>query len=46
MGHKNKFIPERLYEEVIIGKVTGIVVVEHVFVNPDDPELVLFLKNV
>ena len=46
VAHSNKFIPERLYEEVIIGKVTGIVVVDHVFVSPDDPELILFLKNV
>jgi len=46
IARANKFIPERLFEEVIVGRVTGIVVCDHVFVMPTDPELIHFLKTV
>ncbi len=45
VARKNKFIPERLYEQVLIGNITGVVVVDHVFVIEDEPELVNFLKT-
>jgi hypothetical protein len=45
-ARQHHFIPERLYEEIIIGKVTGVVLVDHVFVVATDRELATFLKSV
>jgi hypothetical protein len=45
-ARKHHMIPERLYEEIIIGKVTGVVLVNHVYVIASDPELHSFLRSI
>ena len=44
-AERNNVYLERVYEQIIMGKITGVILVDRVFVIKDEPELFQFLKN-
>jgi hypothetical protein len=43
---KHHIVSERIYEQIIIGKITGIVVANRVFVMRNEPALLAFMASI
>ncbi len=44
-ARRNKIIPERIYEQIILGNINGYTIGGRVFVNPKEPTLIEYLKT-
>lgn len=44
-ARKNKIVPGRIYEQIILGNIPGVTLGGKVFVIPTDPDTVAFLKD-